>query len=167
MTDLTRIRSRDQILDVVNLAREIWSDHYVPIIGQEQVDYMLGKFQSEEAIATQIADGYEYYTVSHNGKNAGYMTIVPDTDADMLMLSKIYVLRAYRGQGFGRSMLEFAENVCQQRRISKLWLTVNRNNTHSIAWYTRMGFKNIEATIQDIGGGFVMDDYRMEKTVGQ
>ncbi len=64
-------------------------------------------------------------------------------------------------------MLEFAENICQKRRISTLWLTVNRNNTRSIAWYMRMGFKNVGATIQDIGGGFVMDDYRMEKTVAQ
>ncbi len=57
MTEPTRVRSREQIGDVVNLAREIWTDHYVPIIGREQVDYMLEKFQSEKAIATQLADG--------------------------------------------------------------------------------------------------------------
>jgi len=44
----------------VNLAREIWTDHYVPIIGQAQVDYMLDTFQREEAIAAQLAGGYEY-----------------------------------------------------------------------------------------------------------
>jgi len=161
MTDLARIRTREQILDVVKLAREIWTDHYVSIIGQAQVDYMLGKFQSEEAIATQLADRYEYYTVSYNGKSTGYMAIVPD--ADMLMISKIYVLKSGRGQGFGRSMLEFAENICRERQIRTLWLTVNKNNTRSIAWYMRMGFTNVGPTIQDIGAGFVMHDYRMEK----
>ena len=165
MTDITRVLSREQIMDVVNLAREIWTDHYVPIIGQAQVDYMLGKFQSKEAITTQLAGGYAYYTVLHNGKHAGYMAIVPNKDADMLMISKIYVLRAGRGHGFGRSMLEFAEKVCRERRIGALWLTTNKNNTHSIAWYMRMGFKNMGSNIQDIGGGFIMDDYRMEKTI--
>ena len=163
MTHFARVQTREQIVDVVNLAREIWTDHYVPIIGQEQVDYMLARFQSEEAIVNQLADGYEYYTVSHNNMSVGYMAIVPK--AGLLMISKIYVLKSGRGHGFGRSMMEFAEDLCRQRRISTLWLTVNKNNSHSLAWYRRMGFKNAGSTIQDVGSGFVMDDYRMEKTL--
>jgi hypothetical protein len=31
--------------------------------------------------------------------------------------------------------------------------------------YERMGFSIAEAIVMDIGGGFVMDDYRMEKPV--
>jgi hypothetical protein len=49
----------------------------------------------------------------------------------------------------------------------KIWLTVKKNNSHSIRWYSRMGFINTASLIQDIGKGFVMDDYRMEKTIGQ
>ena len=37
---------------------------------------------------------------------------------------------------------------------------------NSIAWYTRMGFRNAGPIVQDIGAGYVMDDYRMEKVVG-
>jgi len=48
-----------------------------------------------------------------------------------------------------------------------MWLTVNKNNSHSIAWYSRMGFTNAGPILQDIGGGFVMDDFRMEKSIGQ
>lgn len=164
--DISRVRSEGQISDVVELAREIWTDHYVPIIGQEQVDYMLGKFQSEKAIASQLEDGYEYYIVSHGGRIVGYLAIVPETVADRLVISKIYVLRSGRGHGFGRGMLEFAEDVCRKLGIRTLRLTVNKNNRHSIAWYTRMGFRNKGPIVQDIGAGFVMDDYRMEKTIG-
>lgn len=82
------------------------------------------------------------------------------------MISKIYVTKAGRGGGFGRKLLDFAEDVCRERQIPALWLTVNKNNTGSVAWYTRMGFKNAGAIVQDIGAGFVMDDYRMEKTIG-
>ena len=163
MTDLTRVRTREQISDVVILAREIWTEHYVPIIGREQVEYMLGKFQSGSAIAAQLADGYEYYTVSHDGEVVGYMAIVRDEDSGSAMLSKIYVRKAARGHGFGHAMLEFAEDLCRERRIGALWLTVNKNNSLSVAWYMRAGFKNVASTVQDIGGGFVMDDYRMEK----
>lgn len=167
MTELRRVRTQEQISDVVNLAREIWTEHYVPIIGQEQVEYMLGKFQSGSAIAAQLADGYEYYTVSRDGEAVGYMAIVPDEGAGNAMISKIYVRKSARGPGFGRAMLEFAEDLCRERRFRTLWLTVNKNNSLSLAWYMRAGFKNVGSTVQDIGGGFVMDDYRMEKTVGE
>jgi ribosomal protein S18 acetylase RimI-like enzyme len=63
-------------------------------------------------------------------------------------------------------MLEFVEDLCRQRKIKKIWLTVNKNNSHSIKWYSRMGFTNTGPLLQDIGGGFVMNDYRMEKTIG-
>ncbi len=167
MTDITRVRSREQIVDVVNLAGEIWTEHYVSIVGRAQVDYMLGKFQSAGAIEAQLSDGYEYYIVSHEGKSEGYMAIVPDADTGTAMLSKIYVRQSARGHGFGRAMLEFAEAVCRERRIGLLWLTINKHNSHSLAWYMRQGFERAGSIVQDIGGGFVMDDYRMEKTIGQ
>ena len=164
---ITEVQSLMQISDVANLARKIWTEHYAPIIGRVQVDYMLETFQSEQAIADQLADGYEYYIVERDGKSVGYLAIVTSTDEDALKISKIYVTKAGRGCGLGRKMLDFAENVCRERQIPSLWLTVNKHNTRSIAWYTRMGFENAGATVQDIGAGFVMDDYRMEKTIDQ
>ena len=50
-----------------------------------------------------------------------------------------YVTQAGRGGGFGRKM--------------PLWLTVNKDNAGAIAWYTRKGFKNAGAIVQDIGMG--------------
>lgn len=167
MSNLTRVLDQRQILDVVSLAREIWTEHYVAIIGKQQVDFMLDKFQSEKAIADQIASGYEYYIMAHDGKNVGYLAFIPDAAEDTLLISKIYVTISSRGQGFGRMMLKFVENVCWERRIKTLWLTVNKNNANAVAWYSRMGFQNVGPKVQDIGGGFVMDDYRMQKTIVQ
>ena len=42
-------------------------------------------------------------------------------------------------------------------------MTVNKYNDRSINAYSTMGFKNTGGEITDIGGGFAMDDYRMEK----
>ncbi len=165
MIEITRVSTQTQIAGVATLARAIWRAHYTPIIGEAQVDYMLGKFQSAGAIADQIAGGYEYYAVSEEGRSAGYLALLPDADKKSLMISKIYVDQADRGRGFGLRLLAFAEDICRKRELTLLWLTVNRNNTGSIAWYTRMGFVNAGAVVQDIGGGFVMDDFRMEKIV--
>ena len=127
---------------------------------------MLEKFQCEGAISIQLTNGYEYYSVTYNGHNAGYMAIVPNVNESSLMISKIYVRKSDRGRGLGKQMLEFIEELCRQRRIKKIWLTVNKNNKHSIEWYSQMGFINNGPIVQDIGGGFVMDDFKMEKAIG-
>ena len=101
-----RIASLEQIAALAALAREIWTTHYTPIIGAAQVEYMLEKFQSAEALARQIADeGYEYYWVP----DAGYLALAPDMAEKSVLLSKIYVKEDRRGTGLGRAMVEFAE----------------------------------------------------------
>ena len=46
---------------IESLAREIWTEHYIPVIGREQVDYMLARFQSRQAIGEQIRSGVRYF----------------------------------------------------------------------------------------------------------
>jgi len=145
------------------LAQEIWTEHYTPIIGEKQIDYMLQRFQSEQAITAQLSEGYEYFLLSSEGKAAGYMAIFSDSKAGKTLLSKLYLRKTARGRGFGRELLRFAQAVCKERGIRTLWLTVNKNNHHSIAWYQEAGFTNTGSIVQNIGGGFVMDDYRMAK----
>ena len=160
---LERVETPEQIAEVAALARETWTQHYVPIIGAAQVEYMLAKFQSAEAIARQIAaEGYEYYLAP----GAGYLALMPDPAKKSLLLSKIYVKAAARGAGLGRALAEFAERRCSELGCNELWLTVNRNNAGSIAFYERLGFRKTQTLVTDIGGGFVMDDWRMAKAVG-
>ena len=159
---LERVESPEQIAAVAALARETWTQHYVPIIGAAQVEYMLAKFQSAEAIARQIAaEGYEYDLAP----GAGYLALVPDPAEKRLLLSKIYVKATRRGTGLGRTLAAFAEKRCGECGGNELWLTVNRNNLGSIAFYERLGFRKTQRLVTDIGGGFVMDDWRMAKDV--
>ena len=161
---LERVETSGQIAAVAALAKEVWTKHYVPIVGAAQVDYMLEKFQSPEAIARQIAsEGCEYYIAP----DAGYLALVPDAARKSMLLSKIYVKAESRGAGLGRAMVEFAEKRCAELGCGELWLTVNRNNFGSISFYERMGFRKAHPLVTDIGGGFVMDDWRMAKTIGK
>ncbi len=165
MIEFRRVASEQDVVEVARLAREIWPEHYIPIIGEAQVDYMLDKFQSVGSIAAQLARKFEYYLALDRGKSAGYLAVVLDIPESKLLLSKIYVRKEMRGRGLGRKILEFVEKICRERDITTIRLTVNKNNARSIAWYMKMGFTNAGPTIQDIGGGFVMDDYIMEKQI--
>src|SRR5678816_1259312 len=57
---------------VAALAREIWDEYYVPLIGRAQVDYMVSKFQSSGAMAGQVREGYEYFLTERDGRSIGY-----------------------------------------------------------------------------------------------
>jgi diamine N-acetyltransferase len=42
---------------------------------------------------------------------------------------------------------------------------INENQIKTIKTYEKIGFKNLGPVVQDIGNGFVMDDFKMEKIV--
>lgn len=165
MAQFRPIKSQEDVAITARLAHDIWNEHYVSIIGQAQVDYMLDKFQSQQAIAEQINGEYEYYLIEDEGQAVGYLAVIPESDKSSALLSKIYVQKQARGGGIGKAALEFAEHLCRKAHIATLWLTVNKHNSNSIEWYEHMGFTNVGPIVMDIGGGFVMDDFKFEKLV--
>jgi RimJ/RimL family protein N-acetyltransferase len=155
------VSSEIQLDEVEALVVEIWNEHYVPIIGKKQVDYMLEKFQSKPVMKEQISKGYIYFLVEDEGRKIGYIGLEPKEDE--LFLSKLYIKASERGKGYGKKAVQFLEGLAKGKKLNKISLTVNKNNVKSIAAYEKIGFKNMGAIVMDIGGGFVMDDYKMEK----
>ena len=60
-------------------------------------------------------------------------------------------------------MIARACEVARGQGCGWLTLAVNKNNASAIAAYLKHGFRIAEAVTKDIGGGFVMDDYVMER----
>ena len=49
------------IKEMSKMATAIVREHYDPIIGKEQNDYMIQKFQTVDAIKEQLEHGCQYY----------------------------------------------------------------------------------------------------------
>jgi len=146
---------------VSKLAFEIWPEHYYDIVGKPQIDFMLKKYQTAEAISKQITEErYEYYLILDGKGAVGYFAFQYRGDA--LFLSKLYVRQACRGKGFGRQALDHMIDAAKRKKKKKIALTINKNNVQSLKIYEMMGFKNVGPIVADIGGGFVMDDYALE-----
>ena len=163
MKEIATVKTTSDFQIVADLAKEIWTEHYTPIIGSQQVTYMLKKFQSAAAIQNQIENGALYYLISLRKSPTGYFSI--SINENFLFLSKLYVLKSARGNGLGSMALAFIEESARKHKCPKIRLTVNKYNSNSIHAYTKMGFQNIEAIVQDIGNGYVMDDYVLEKVL--
>ncbi|MCL2145136.1 MAG: GNAT family N-acetyltransferase [Endomicrobia bacterium] len=155
------VENQELILLTEKIAFEIWREHYASIITSEQIEYMLEKFQSAEAIAGQMSEnGYKYFLVNDNsGGVNGYFAV--SGQEENLFLSKLYIHKNSRGKGFGKASLSFIKDFAKKNNYKYIWLTVNKNNLNSIEAYKKMGFV-IDCEIkQDIGNGFIMDDYKM------
>lgn len=149
---------------ISDLAKSIWTEHYTPIIGLDQVNYMLEKFQSEIAIQNQInIDNYKYYLIIDENTAIGYLSIKNNDDA--LFLSKIYIDKSCRGKGLGKIAINFIEEQAKDLNCQTIYLTVNKYNINSIVAYQKIGFIKTEELVVDIGNGYIMDDFRMEKLI--
>ncbi len=158
---IEKIDTPQQMQRVEALAREIWQEHYTPIIGGAQVAYMLETFQSTEAMMRQLGEGYLYYLLKDEDEAVGYMAVQPREE--LLFMSKFYLKATHRSRGHGRSALAFLTTLAAEKKLQKIALTVNKHNAIALKAYEKLGFVNVGSVVQEIGKGFVMDDYRMER----
>ncbi|WP_440194919.1 GNAT family N-acetyltransferase [Anaerocolumna jejuensis] len=162
---IEKVISREDMEQLAQLARKIWNEYYIQILSREQIAYMVEKFQSVGAITDQIENqGFEYYNLRPGGAAAGYIGIKAQGDGS-LFLSKLYISKEYRGMGYAKEAMDFITELCKERGLNKMWLTVNRYNDNSIKVYEKMGFHIVRAQVANIGNGYSMDDYIMEKNI--
>ena len=147
---------KDGILTMSRLATAILREHYDPILGKAQNDYMLDKFQSVDAISHQLESGYQYYFVKSAERDIGFLAFYPRGEA--LYLSKLYLLKEERGKGYSRLMVDFVVGKARGASLGSIELNVNKYND-AIRAYESLGFRRVRAEKNDIGNGYFMDDY--------
>jgi diamine N-acetyltransferase len=161
LTKLRKASSAD-IAQIASLAEKIWREHYTPIIGAAQVDYMLKKMYSAESLLEQQKEGQQFFLAELDGKVIGYISVsAPDRhrDGNDYFLHKFYLDAAEQGKGLGK--LFFAELITNFPGMKTMRLQANRMNFKTINFYFRLGFVIEEAKDFDIGEGFFMEDYVM------
>lgn len=154
------VKNDIQIQELTILANEIWHEHFPIILTDEQIDYMVDKFQSHHALTEQLQNGYEYFQLFLEQNFAGYIGI--HTEENRLFLSKLYLKKDCRGQHLSTRAFDFLITLCKERGLNTIWLTCNKNNRHSLDVYRHLGFQITRSEITDIGNGYVMDDYILE-----
>ncbi|WP_373755257.1 GNAT family N-acetyltransferase [Jeotgalibaca porci] len=158
MTKLVPVRDTLQVEDVAQMAEVIWREHYLPILGEAQVRYMLSTLQSEEKMVQDIAHNKaDYFIIEAGVSEIGYVAI--EWQENVLFLSKLYLLKEARGLGHAAAILKELLQMATERGMNGITLTVNKYNSDAIAFYEKAGFERTDSIISDIGGGYVMDDY--------
>lgn len=104
---------------------------------------------------------YSYFLVHDNGRFCGYIGVKPESD-DRFFLSKLYLHKSRRGKGIATEMLSKVFDEARKAGKKRVYLTVNKRNTHAVDVYKKTGFIISDTAVTDIGNNYVMDDFIME-----
>lgn len=159
-----RKAKQEDVSAIRQVAEEVWWPTYVPIIGREQVAYMIELFYSTTIIEQQLADGSQTYLLLEDaGQLLGFAAFSPrQENADVYKLHKLYCLTGQHGKGCGRALLQAVEQKAQEAGANRLELNVNRHNPAK-TFYEKLGYTIAYEEDIDIGGGYWMNDYVMGK----
>jgi GNAT superfamily N-acetyltransferase len=148
------------------LGERIWRQHYASIISLAQIEYMLrGRYTDDNLAAYVDATSRWLCVVRRADVSIGYFSWAR-IDATTVKLEQLYLVADARGSGIGGRMLAHVEAAARTLGAARVVLTVNKQNHDAVAVYKRRRYVVREDAVFDIGGGFVMDDFVMEKLIG-
>ena len=149
------------IQEITNIT---WPITYGEILSKEQLDYMLGLFYSEEALAKQIENKEQlFYLISDSESIIGFIGIEHNYKNEAITkIHKIYLLPETQGKGIGKKVFDEIQNMALENNSKTLLLNVNRFNT-ALGFYKKIGFEVAEEINIEIGNGYLMEDYVMKK----
>jgi GNAT superfamily N-acetyltransferase len=154
-------KSIEDIPLIRGLAMQVWPQTYRSIIPDDQIAYMLNMMYSAGSLQRQMEDGAQFIVVYDDKEPVGFASY-QEIRPSIYKLHKIYVLISQQGKGTGRFLIDHIIDVIKKKGATALQLQVNRGNKARY-FYEKLGFAIIEEIDLDIGGGYVMDDYIMEK----
>lgn len=113
---------------------------YVPLIGRKPAP-MLADFK------TQIASGHVYLCTGERGELRGFIVFYP-VDRHMF-LENVAVSEAGRGQGIGKSLVQFCEAEAMRLGLGSVHLYTNEKMTDNLSIYPRLGYVEVQRRSED------------------
>ncbi len=154
----------DHIYNIQVLSNVIWPVTFSNILSQEQIAYMMDMMYSTSSLEKQMKElNHHYLLAEEDGEYLGYLSYELNYKGmPITKIHKIYVLPSVQGKGVGRLFINVVSELALKNNNTLLSLNVNRYNK-AIDFYKRMGFDFFTNENIDIGNGFLMEDYVMNK----
>jgi ribosomal protein S18 acetylase RimI-like enzyme len=160
------IATKSQLEIIRDLAYKIWPSTYGKILSEEQLNFMLAKFYNLNYLENQlINENQVFLLIEENDKYLGFCAYELNCESsNKTKLHKIYVLPETQGKGIGKILLNEVEKIALENNNLSLFLNVNRYN-NAQEFYKKQGYSIIKTIDIEIGNGYLMEDFVMEKTL--
>lgn len=152
------------IKQIQNIVHITWPITYGEILSKEQLDYMLDLFYSDEALKLQYNKKEQLFYMIYEGEtNLGFIGIEHNYNGKTVTkIHKIYLLPETQGKGIGKKVIDEIAELALENNSMALVLNVNRFNS-ALGFYKKIGFEVVDEVNIEIGNGYLMEDYVMEK----
>lgn len=165
MLDISQATVADLPL-IRDVALRTWPATFGAILSPSQISYMLDMMYSPDALQKQVQALGHVFLLAKDSETAecfGFTSYELDYKGDAVTkIHKIYLLPSSQGKGVGRLLIDDVAERARQHGNTRLSLNVNRFNK-AVTFYERMGFAVVGQENIDIGNGFLMEDFVMEK----
>jgi len=143
-----------------------WPSTFGAILSEKQIAYMLELMYSLPALEKQVGElGHRFILAREGETYLGYASYEINFEGKpKTKLHKVYLLPESQGKGVGRALLDRVGVAAQAAGDSVVSLNVNRYNP-ATQFYEKLGFQIVGQVDIDIGNGFLMEDFILEKRV--
>lgn len=158
------VASEEHLSEINHIAHETWPSTFGEILSPKQISYMLEWMYSIDSLKQQITEkGHVFLLAKDETGFLGYASYeLHYQGLHKTKIHKIYLLPASQGKGVGAALIaQIGARATQQNDLSLL-LNVNRYNK-AVGFYEKVGFQIVGSEDIDIGDGFLMQDFIMEK----
>lgn len=151
---------------IQQIAHQTWPDTFRDILSPQQITYMLDWMYSLPSLKEQVeVKGHTFLLAEEAENPLGFVSYELNySGLSKTKIHKIYILPSSQGKGVGKGLINRTSEIAAQNHNSSLLLNVNRYNK-AIDFYKRMGFEIVGKEDIDIGNGFLMEDYVLEKNL--
>lgn len=141
----------------------IWRPTYQHVLSPAQIDYMLEMMYSTASLTRQIQELQHRFLLVYDGEiPIGFASYATTETPGIHKLHKIYLRRDYQGKGTGKLLLNAVVKAVKEQGATILELDVKRDNPARF-FYEKQGFTILKEKDTDIGNGYWMHDYVMQK----
>ncbi|WP_158857629.1 GNAT family N-acetyltransferase [Lunatibacter salilacus] len=151
---------------IQRIAYHTWPVTFEHILSMEQLTYMLDMMYSSVSLAQQIQQKGHAFLLAGIGEKdpMGFAAFeINYQGLSITKVHKIYILPEAQGKGLGKSLFERISKESIEKGNLRLSLNVNRNNTKAMEFYQNNGFEVVGEEDIQIGQGYLMEDYILEK----
>lgn len=164
------------------IAHATWPDTFSDILSQAQIAYMLDMMYSQQAMEKQVAGGHVFHLLLEREPQEGsaarpylrggrqrirpvaYVSHQLDYLPGTTKIHKLYALPSVQGRGYGKLLIAKVEALARASGQETLRLDVNYAN-RAVGFYEYLGFEKVGRFDTDIGNGYLMEDWVMEKSL--
>ncbi|CAM4027552.1 GNAT family N-acetyltransferase [Flavobacterium branchiophilum] len=158
--------NRQDIKIIQDIAYKTWPSTYQNIISKAQIAFMLDAFYNDKTLTDNILNKNHHFVLAYEGEQClGFGSYEFDyQNTQKTRIHKLYLLPNCQGKGIGQELLTYITNEALQQHNIGLHLNVNKYN-QAVLFYKKQGFEITKEYDLEIGQGYLMEDYIMEKKI--